>query len=59
MIFFINTIFKKATSNIKLYEVFKKMGLDSKLGIFLRDEPFSSDIGIVNLHASKGTHWFL
>ena len=26
-------------------------------GIYLRDGPFSSDIGIVNIHPSKGTHW--
>ena len=25
--------------------------------IYLRDGPFSSDIGIVNLRSSKGTHW--
>ena len=47
----------KATSNIKIYEVLKKIGLDSKVGIYLRDGSFSSDIGIVNLHPSKGTHW--
>ena len=47
----------KATSNIIIYEVFKKIGLDSKMGIYLRDGPFSSDIGIVNLHLSKRTHW--
>ena len=47
----------KATSNIKIYEVLKKIGLDSKMGIYLRDGPFSSEIGIVNLHPSKGTHW--
>ena len=47
----------KATSNIKIYEVLKKMGLDTKLGIYLGDGPFSSDIGIVNLHPLKGTHW--
>ena len=47
----------KATSNIKIYEVLKKIGLDSKVGIYMRDGPFSSDIGIVNLHPSKGTHW--
>ena len=35
----------------------KKIGLDSKVGIYLRDGPFSSDIGIVNLHPSKGTPW--
>ena len=27
------------------------------VGIYLRDGPFESDIGIVNLHPSKGTHW--
>ena len=47
----------KATSNVKIYEVLKKIGLDSKVGIYLRDGPFLSDIGIVNLHPSKGTHW--
>ena len=25
--------------------------------IYLRDRPFSSDIGIVNLHPTKGIHW--
>ena len=34
-----------------------KTGLDSKVGIYLRDGPFSTDIGIVNLHPSKGTNW--
>ena len=29
----------------------------NNVGIYLRDRPFSSDIGIVNLHPSKGTHW--
>ena len=47
----------KSTSNIKIYEVLKKIGLDSKVGIYLRDGLFSSDIGIVNLHPLKGTHW--
>ena len=47
----------KATSNIKIYEVLKSIGLHTKVGIFLRDGSFSSDIGIVNLHPSKGTHW--
>ena len=44
---------------MKIYEILKKVGLDSKVGIYLRDRPFSSDIGIVNLHPSKGTHWVL
>ena len=48
---------KKATSNIKICEVLKKIGLDKKVGIYLRDGPFSTDIGIVNLHPSRGSHW--
>ena len=47
----------KATSNVKKYVLLKKIGLDSKVGIYLRDGPFSSNIGVVNLHPSKGTHW--
>ena len=47
---------KKATSNIKFYEVLKKIGLDSKVGIYLRDEDFSTNYGTVNLHPSKGSH---
>ena len=58
MIFFQKHNLKnKATSNIKIYEVLKKIGLDSKVRIYLRDGSFSSDIDIVNLHPSKGTHW--
>ena len=47
----------KATSNVNIYEVLKKIGLDSKVGIYLRGGPFSSDNGVVNLHPSEGTHW--
>ena len=47
----------RATSNIKIHEVLKKMGLDSDVGVYLRDGPFEFDIGISNLHPSKGTHW--
>ena len=46
----------KATSNIKIRQVFNSIVLNN-VGIYLRDGPFSSDIGIVNLHPSKGTHW--
>ena len=46
----------KATSNIKIQQVLGSIGLDN-VGIYLRDGPFSTDIGIVNLHPSKGTHW--
>ena len=48
----------EATSNKKNYEVLKNIGLDTKEEIYLIDEPFSSDIGIVNLTPTKGTQWF-
>ena len=46
----------KATSNIKIQQILDSIGLNN-VGIYLRDGPFSSDIGNVNLHPSKGTHW--
>ena len=46
----------KATSNIKIQQVLSSLSLND-VGIYLRDGPFKPDIGIVNLHASKGTHW--
>ena len=48
----------KATSNIKIQQVLNSIELNN-VGIYLRDGSFSSDIGIVNLHPSKGTHWVL
>ena len=33
----------KATSNIKLYEILKTIGLESKAGIYLRDGDFSTN----------------
>ena len=46
----------KATSNIKIQQVLSSLNLN-EFGIYLRDGPFESDIGIVNLHPTKGTHW--
>ena len=46
----------KATSNIKLQQIVSSLGLND-VGIYLRDRPFQSDIGILKLHTSKGTHW--
>ena len=46
----------EATSNIKIQQVFSSLSLND-VGIFLRDGPFESNIGIVNLHPSRGTHW--
>ena len=46
----------KATSNLKIQQVLSSLSLND-VGIYLRDGPFKSYIGIVNLHPSKGTHW--
>ena len=46
----------KATSNIKIQQVLCSIGLKN-VGVYLRDGPFETNIGIVNLHPSKGTHW--
>ena len=46
----------KPTSNMKIYENLSSLGLGN-VGIFLRDGPFETDTGLVNLHSSKGTHW--
>ena len=42
----------EATPNIKIRQVLSFVGL-SDVGIYLRDGPFQSDIGIVSLHPSK------
>ena len=46
----------EATSNIKIQQVLLSLSLNGA-GIYLRDGPFKSDIGIVNLHPFRGTHW--
>ena len=48
----------KATSNIKIQQILSSLGL-TDVGIYLGDGPFDSDIGIVNLHPSKGFHWIV
>ena len=46
----------KATSYTKIQQIVSSSSL-SDVGICLREGPFESDIGIVNLHPRKGTHW--
>ena len=46
----------KLTSNIKIQQVLSSLSLND-FGIYLRDGLFKSEIGIVNLHPSKSTHW--
>ena len=42
----------KATSNIKIQQVLSSLSLND-VGVHLRDGPFESDVGIVNLHLAK------
>ena len=57
-------------TNKKILEVLKKICNHNRVGvfaeqnhnevrIFMRDSNLSGDIGIVNLHPTKGTHWVL
>ena len=46
----------KATSKVKIQQFLSSLSLDD-VGNYLRDSIFKSDVGIVNLHPSKGTHW--
>ena len=46
----------KAQPNLKIQQVLSSLSLKD-VGTYLRDGPFSCDIGIVNLHPSKATHW--
>ena len=54
MILFINTNLKKSNVEKKIQQILSSLSLNN-VGIYLRDGPFKSDIGIVNLHPSKGT----
>ena len=47
----------KATSNIEIQNILNKLNV--KCGIYMRDDKFTTPIGIVNLHPTKGTHWVL
>ena len=46
----------KATTNIKTYQVLSSLSW-SDIGMYLRDGPFESELGIVNLHPPRGAHW--
>ena len=57
MIFFRKYNLKnKATSNKQFQQVFSSLPLND-VAIYLGDGPFSSYLGIVILHPTKGTHW--
>ena len=46
----------KATSNVRRQQILSFLSLND-IGIYLGHGPFSSDIAIVNIHPSIGTHW--
>ena len=47
----------EATSNTKIKEVLDKLTIP--VGIYMRDDKFTTTSGIVNLHPTKGTHWVM
>ena len=53
----------EATSNVKIKEILDTLCASCKLiipaGIYMRDDKFTTDSGIVNLHPTKGTHWVM
>ena len=44
----------KAISNMKIYQILSSLSLND-VEIYLKDGLFSTDVGIVNWHPSKGT----
>ena len=48
----------KATSKIKIQQVFSSFSVNV-VGVYSRDGPFKSDVGIVNLHPFQGTRWVI
>ena len=46
----------KTTSNKKIQQVLSSLSLND-IWVYLRDGLFGSDVDIVNLHPSEGTHW--
>ena len=46
----------KATSHVKIYQVLPSLSFNN-VGVYIKDGPFESDIGIINLHLSERTHW--
>ena len=46
----------KAKSNMTFHQRVSSLFLND-VGIYFKDGPFFCDIGVVNLHQSKGAHW--
>ena len=56
MILFINAVWKKTTTKLKIRKSFSSLSLID-VGVYLRDGPFESDIGNAKLHPTSGIHW--
>ena len=52
-----NRLKNKATSIVKIKEIHNEIKIPC--GIYMRDDKFTTDSGIVNLHPAKGTHWVM
>ena len=46
----------KTRTILKIQQVLSSLSLND-VGIYLGDGPVESDVGIVNMHSSNGTHW--
>ena len=52
----------EATSNVKIKEILdilKSNSTGRSCAIYMRDDKFTTDSGIVNLHPTKRTHWVM
>ena len=47
----------EATSNLKIEQILSELKISAK--VYMRDDKFTTKIGIVNLHPTKGTHWVM
>ena len=50
-----NSLKKYATSNTKTQQILSSLSLNS-VGTYSKDGPFTTDVGIVDIHPTKGTH---
>ena len=51
----------EATSNVKIKGILDKINrhIHDSCKVYMRDDKFTTDSGIVNLHPSVGTHWVI
>ena len=47
----------EATSNFKIGQILSEKKSSAK--VYMRDDKFNTSMGVLNLHPTKGTHWFM